>query len=139
MLPVIPKPAISPVQKKIAVAIAGTADFVQIILFPWMFPGIASPLNDAIDFMTAAILIAVCGFKWQFMLAFALELTPMLDLFPTWTAVALTLSTNAPSGSSDGRVNVTPAPPVQTQVPGHGPIEVNAVVVPPVQNDVKNS
>lgn len=150
MLPMIPKPPITPAQKRAAIAVAGAIDLAQIAILPGL--GLAYVLDDALDFLAAVILVAICGFKWQFMAAFFLELVPVVDIFPTWTALALTLPTTRPA------VKVPPQRVTVTQT-GHGAtaaqssagagdaagaqarrtdtggdvVEVEAVVVPPVQ------
>ncbi len=125
MLPVIPKPPISKSQKRLALAVAGTVDLLQIVLIPSFLAGYA--IDDALDVVAAMVLVAICGFKWQFAAAFFLELVPVVDIFPTWTAMVLTL----PSRAEDPPQNVTAAavPPRQnTNI-----IDVEAVVIPPVK------
>ena len=132
MLPIIPKPPITPRQKGVALAVAGTIDLIQIVFFPLF--GVIEPFEVALDVVAAAILVAVCGFKWQFAVAFTLELFPVVDIFPTWTALVLTLPSAA-------RVPVTPGQPgdVQAHAPravaasDRGIVDVEAVAVPPVQ------
>jgi hypothetical protein len=121
MLPIIPKPGISPRRKSLAIAIAGFADLLQLAVFPAFAWGGASPFDDALDFVVAALLVAICGFKWQFVVGFMAELVPGLALFPTWTAVALVLPTERPQ-----RVNVT-----RGEAEGHDEIRVTARVVDP--------
>ena len=134
MLPIIPKPPITPRQKGAALAVAGTVDLLQIVLLPTLLPGYA--LDTALDILAAIILIAVCGFKWQFIVAFVLELFPVVDIFPTWTALVLTLSTGArtPGMVQAQRLNVTVSvpPPVPPDA-GKGVVDVEAMAVPPVQ------
>jgi hypothetical protein len=126
MLPIIPKPAISPRQKALVLGITGFVDLLQIGVFPAFGWGIFSPVQDAVDMLTAMILVAICGFKWQFVAGFMMELVPGLSLFPTWTAVALTLPT---AGETTGTV-----PPTNASRPqAHQRINVEARVVPPVQ------
>jgi hypothetical protein len=125
-------PPISHRQKTAAIAVAGAVDFLQVVVFPFFGEGFFSPLEDALDFITAVVLMFICGFRWQFILAFLLELTPVMDLFPTWTAVVLLIST-VPE-----RVNVTPVPPrseaskqgVAPVAEGKDFLEVDAIVVP---------
>jgi len=128
MIPVIRKPPITHRRKAAAIFVAGTVDFLQIMLLPAI--GLGYVLDDALDFLAAIILTAICGFKWQFVLAFFIELVPGLDLLPTWTAVALLI----PSVPGDITVIHTTANTSTNnpQLP-HPPIEVAAVVVPPIQ------
>jgi hypothetical protein len=125
MLPMIPKPAISPRQKALAIGIAGFVDLLQVVVFPAFGEGFFSPLQDALDFLTAILLVAICGFKWQFVAGFMLELVPGVSLFPTWTAVAFTLPTASQPSAS--------VPPAAPRPETHQRINVEARVVPPVQ------
>ena len=85
-----------------ALMVAGFVDFLQIAVFPLFFEGGFSPFDDVLDVMAAISLMAICGFKWQFVVAFFMELVPFLDILPTWTAVALLLP------ASDGPVEDSP-------------------------------
>lgn len=100
MFSIIPKPLISRRQKRMALMVSGFVDFLQIAVFPLFFEGGFSPFDDVLDVMAAISLMAICGFKWQFVVAFCMELVPFLDILPTWTAVALLLP------ASDGPVEV---------------------------------
>jgi hypothetical protein len=151
MVPVVPKPPISRPQKVLAIAIAAFADFLQVILFP--FFGLGYVLDDAIDCITAFLLMIVCGFRWQFVLAFAIELVPGLDLFPTWTAVALMIPSisqpalpevyydpddyaddEAPSSTETAESEDADAPVVSSQPqPAITATTVPPRVVPPIQ------
>jgi hypothetical protein len=127
MLPVVEKPPISPRRKALALAFAGFIDLLQVVLFPAM--GIGYLIDDALDVITAIVLIAICGFKWQFVVAFLFELIPVATLFPTWTAVVLLLPVApdregvrvaaGPPARQDDLVpsSAVEAPPVQPQVP----------------------
>ena len=84
---------VSPRKKHLALAIAGIADIVQIAIFPLFAEGAISPYEDALDAVIAIVLFLVLGKSWRLALAFALELVPGLDLFPTWTAVVLSIPT----------------------------------------------
>jgi hypothetical protein len=142
MLP-IPKPPLTHRQKSMALRIAGIADFVQIMLIPALFPGFIA--DEVIDVVVAILLSAICGFKWQFMVAFLIELIPGLDLLPTWSAVVLTMP-SVPDGTywaqqnDDSNQHVAASDPYAGERPGgrarpssHPPITVSAVAVPPVQ------
>ncbi len=95
MFSIIPKPPISRRQKRMALMVAGFVDFLQIAVFPLFFEGGFSPFDDALDITAAIALMAICGFRWQFVVAFCMELVPVLDILPTWTAVALLLPAEA--------------------------------------------
>src|ERR1051326_8308244 len=93
MLPIISKPPITRAQKRTAILIAGTVDFLQVMALPAL--GFGYIFDDFLDIVAAILLIATCGFKWQFILAFLIELAPVVDIFPTWTALVLTLPVQA--------------------------------------------
>ena len=119
MLPVIQKPPLTRSQKRAAIAVAAVIDFLQITLLPALLPGYL--LDDVLDVIAAIILVAICGFKWQFMLAFAMELLPIVDIFPTWTAVVLTLPSHDPAVATPHRdmidVKAIPVSPAHTAAP----------------------
>ena len=56
---------------------------LQIALAPLFGEGFASPFNDALDLLVAAVLIKLLGFHW------ALLPAPALDLAPSWTVAVL--------------------------------------------------
>jgi hypothetical protein len=82
-------------QKRIALAIAGVADVVQLALAPLFGEGALSPLDDALDVVVAALLFLVLGRSWRIALGLVLELVPGVALLPTWTAVVATLPARA--------------------------------------------
>jgi len=61
-------------------------DLVQITFLPAFFPGAASPASTVIDVLTAGAMIGLIGWHWAFVPTFAIELLPIADLAPTWTA-----------------------------------------------------
>lgn len=124
MLALIPKPPISRRQKRMALAVAGFVDFIQIAVFPLFFEGGISPFDDALDIAAAVALMAICGFKWQFVLAFVLELVPFVDILPTWTAVVLLLP-----AYDELIVEQVEAEHVELGEGGHDIIDVEAEVV----------
>jgi hypothetical protein len=67
-------------------AIAIAADLLQLGLFPFFVQGAASPIGDAVDLVVAALLVALLGWHIAFLPTFLIELVPMADLFPSWTA-----------------------------------------------------
>jgi hypothetical protein len=77
-------------RKLVALAIAGSADLLQTVLFPLFIGGALSPFDWAVDIATAAALLCTVGLKARLAIAFASELIPGFDLFPTWTALVLT-------------------------------------------------
>ena len=72
-----------------ALAIALTADAVQIGLLPLFIEGALAPWNDALDIAVGAILVSLLGWHVAFLPAFLGELVPLLNLFPTWTAAVV--------------------------------------------------
>ena len=66
--------------------VAILADAIQIAGFPLFAEGGISPLDVALDVVTAAVLSRILGWHWAFLPTFAAELLPGFDLFPTWTA-----------------------------------------------------
>jgi len=74
---------------RIAWFVAIAADTVQIVLLPLYVAGGLSPLDTFVDLATAVILTRLIGWHWAFLPTILAELTPGLDLFPTWTAAVL--------------------------------------------------
>lgn len=72
--------------------VALVADGLQFALLPLVLGGAASPVDDAIDVVTAAVLTGLVGFRWAFLPTFIAELVPFVDLAPTWT-IAVFVST----------------------------------------------
>ena len=111
-------------QKAAALTVAVVVDFVQMGGWGFFGWGFLSPLEDGLDVLTAVILMAICGFKWQFVVAFFVELLPVADIFPTWTAMVLTLPTARATMESPrvepaegaSRIHVE-----QVERPGEGP------------------
>jgi hypothetical protein len=87
---------ISKKRKLVALLVAGAADLTQGVLFPLFIQGAFSPFDWAVDIATTVTLLAVVGFKARLAIAFATELIPGLDLFPTWTALVLSLPVDEP-------------------------------------------
>ncbi len=75
--------------RKAALAIAVTADALQIGLFPLFGEGILSPLDDVLDFIVAWLLIRLLGWHWLFLPTVIAELMPGIDVVPTWTLAVL--------------------------------------------------
>lgn len=80
-------------QKRVALVIALVADALQIALAPLFAEGSLSPFADALDLAVAAALLLTLGWRWRTVLALGVELIPGVALFPTWTAMAATIST----------------------------------------------
>ena len=71
---------------RLAWAIAMAADAIQIAGAPFFAEGAISPADSALDLIVGFLLIRLLGWHWAFLPAFAAELVPGVDLFPTWTA-----------------------------------------------------
>lgn len=84
--------AVTRKRKLAALLVAACADLAQAFLFPLVAAGGLSPVEWAVDIVVATALLMVVGFKVRLALAFFIELVPGLALFPTWTALVLTLS-----------------------------------------------
>ncbi len=78
-------------RKAVALAVAAAADILQIAIFPAFVEGAASPFDDVLDAVTALVLLFVLGFRWRLAMAFAAELIPGVALFPSWTAVVISV------------------------------------------------
>jgi len=76
----------TPERVRLARLIALAADFVQVLAFPLFFGGGLSIVNDALDVAVAILMTWLLGWSWAFAPTFLMELMPVLDLFPTWTA-----------------------------------------------------
>jgi hypothetical protein len=74
-----------------ALAVAAVADILQLALFPAFSSGATSPFDDVLDAVVAISLLAILGFRWRLAIALVTELIPAADLFPTWTAVVLSI------------------------------------------------
>lgn len=88
-------------RKIVALLVAGLADLLQLVLFPMFVEGALSPLDWAVDGVIVVALTLVLGFKWRILLGLGVELIPGLDLFPTWTALVLSIP-SAPSERGGG-------------------------------------
>lgn len=82
-------------RKNWALFVAGISDLTQVLFLPAFAEGAASPFEVALDAMTALIIMLIVGFKWRLAVALAAELVPGVDLFPTWTAMVLSLPVEA--------------------------------------------
>jgi hypothetical protein len=69
----------------LALLIAVVADSVQFLLGPfgWMFG------DPAIDVVVMLLMSWLLGFHWLFLPSFLLELFPLADELPTWTACVI--------------------------------------------------
>lgn len=69
----------------LAVAVAVLADGLQLLLGPlgWVFG------DQLIDVMAMLLVCRLIGFHWLLLPSFVLELIPLADEFPTWTACVI--------------------------------------------------
>ena len=81
----------------VALAIAGASDIAQMVFSPAFVEGAGSPFEVALDAVTAIVILLIVGFEWRLAFALAAELIPGVDIFPTWTAVVLSLKTATPA------------------------------------------
>ena len=78
-------------RRAVALTVAILADAVQLVLWPTLAGRAASPFDDVLDAVVAVILLGTLGFSGRLALAIGMELVPGADLFPTWSAVVLTI------------------------------------------------
>ena len=73
-----------------ALILAIIADLIQLVVFPLMVSGAASPPDDVLDVGMAVILTMLLGWHWEFLPSFLGELIPGVNMIPCWTsAVAI--------------------------------------------------
>jgi hypothetical protein len=70
---------------KAALLLAILADIVQMIIFPFVIEGAASPADDIVDVSMAGILSWLLGWHWEFLPSFAGKLVPFVEFVPLWT------------------------------------------------------
>jgi len=88
--------------------VAIAADLIQLAAFPFFGLGALEPADAVLDVVTGAVLLRLLGWHWALLPSFIAELVPGLDLFPTWTAAVLYITTQR-GATIDGRVE--PAAP----------------------------
>lgn len=114
---------LTPRAVQVARGIAVAADLLQIVLLPAFLPGILSPANNVVDVIVAAVLLRLLGWHWSFLPTFVAELTPFVDLVPTWTgAVFLATRHRVPAAPPPEVVVETTASRVEPPaLPGPAP------------------
>jgi hypothetical protein len=95
--------------------IAVLADAVQMGLAPVFLEGALSAFNDALDVVVGAAMVWLLGWHPAFLPAFAAELMPLVDLFPTWTGAVLFVTRG--SLASPVSPSIVVEPRVQTALP----------------------
>jgi hypothetical protein len=68
-----------------AMILAIVADALQIVVLPLFVEGAASPADDILDLVMAAVLTYLLGWHWEFLPSFFAKLVPGMDLAPLWT------------------------------------------------------
>ncbi len=91
--------------------IAVLADAVQLGLMPLFAGGAPTGFDAVLDVVVGATMIALVGWHWAFLPAFAAELLPVVDLAPTWT-LAVFLATRRTKGPSIPAEVVRVEPPL---------------------------
>jgi hypothetical protein len=109
---------LTPRRVAFARVLAMLVDLAQIVLLPAFFPGVASPVNSVIDVATAVAMIAIVGWHWAFLPTFLLELVPLVDLVPTWTAAVFIATRGHGRGDAPGEEGALPGPPPGRLGPG---------------------
>ncbi|MCX7867367.1 MAG: hypothetical protein N2438_09610 [Limisphaera sp.] len=86
-----PRP-LTPLRAGLALLVALAADFVQIGLGPLGVTG----LDDVLDLVVAALEIGLLGFHPLLLPTFVLEVLPIVEFMPTWTACVLAVMLRRP-------------------------------------------
>lgn len=78
---------LTPQRIAVAIALAATADVLQIALVPlaWAF------VQQAVDVVTAVVMVLLLGFHVLLLPTFIAELIPGANLLPTWTGCVITV------------------------------------------------
>jgi hypothetical protein len=90
--------------------IALVADAVQLGFLPIFAGGAPTGFDAVLDVVVAGVMVALCGWHWAFLPAFAAEMLPVVDLAPTWT-IAVLLATRGKATAAR-----KPEPVVATRV-----------------------
>lgn len=70
------------------------------------------PVQWLLDAITAAVLFAVLGFRWQILSAVIIEAVPGLQLFPAWTLFVAAMASTETRISPHSTEAVEAGPPV---------------------------
>jgi hypothetical protein len=111
--------ALNPSRRRIVAAriVAVVADALQIGLLPLFVSGALSTVNDVLDVVVAAVLIALVGWHWAFIPAFLSELVPVFDLVPTWTAAVFLATRHGAPAGGPAEPSPSPDPPRPPALP----------------------
>jgi hypothetical protein len=88
--------------------IAVLADAIQLGFMPLFAGGASEGFDAVLDLVVGGTVIALVGWHWAFLPAFAVELLPAVDLAPTWT-IAVFVATRKKADS--------PPPSARTEAP----------------------
>lgn len=91
-----------------AMILAVTVDALQILAFPLFAEGALSPLDDALDIVTAVVLVRLLGWQWEFLPSLAAELVPGVDLIPLWTLAVANVYRKWKQGEAAGQIQEQP-------------------------------
>ncbi len=94
----------------LALAVALTADFLQIVLLPlgWMFA------QQIVDVIAMVLAVGLLGFHPLLLPTFVVEFIPVVDMLPTWTGcvvAVIALRKRADAKVIDVPAAATPATP----------------------------
>ena len=90
--------------------LAVAVDLAQFALLPAQL----TPLNNAVDVLTAIAMLALVGPHWAFLPTFLVEFVPFVDLVPSWT-LAVMLVTRGKGGPAAPGAPPPPALPPSGQ------------------------
>ncbi|MCU0654757.1 MAG: hypothetical protein MUF64_05540 [Polyangiaceae bacterium] len=116
-------------RKYLALLFAALVDVAQATVIPTASAGAMSPIQWGVDIATTVLLVAILGWNWRLLAAFVFELIPAVSLFPTWSALILTITALTPSKDSSPAPLPQPTAPPPQPTPG-GAIDFSSL--PPV-------
>ena len=88
----------------LARALGAAADLVQWIVVPLFFGGALEAPTLVLDAVMVVVMTRLCGWHVAFLPTALIELLPMADLFPTWTAAAFFVTRQAAVRPGAGEV-----------------------------------
>ncbi len=98
--------------------VALLADAVQLGFLPLFAGGAPAGFDAVLDVLVGGTMVALLGWHWAFLPAFAAEALPGIDLAPTWTlAVLLVTRKGAAEPVEAVRVDPPPPPPLPPAPP----------------------
>ena len=99
--------------------IAVAADAIQLGLLPLFAGGALTGFDAALDIVVGAAMVALLGWHWAFLPAFAVELLPAVDLAPTWTIAVFLVTRRRRQAPFDA--GLPPIPELREGRPGGPP------------------